>query len=247
MYGQNYSGMAKISGIARELMTPSRILQTFLQITVLHQIRGVQWHMLLDFSDFKRTILVFVAVCRIWSLQLTCMDFPNYIYILRQIVQFEFTVWLQIKIIIIYIHTGKWEPEGHWIFLVYYSNTILGMRSPTPEASIKTWYYIWSANFALQNKCGLVMWIGPIGDYPHHFSRKLSGSTQSKQWWIEIYWYKHAKTSWIIFLIIRKLYLYFVDFKLYVTLSGACQSIWKWCTWNTWTVAYWLDETDVHQ
>ena len=65
MHGQNYSGMAKISGIARELMTPSRILQTFLQITVLHQIRGVQWHMLLDFSDFKRTILVFVAVCRI--------------------------------------------------------------------------------------------------------------------------------------------------------------------------------------
>ena len=50
------------------------------------------------------------------------MDFPNYIYILRQIVQFEFTVWLQIKIIIIYIYTGKWEPEGHWIF--YFSGIL---------------------------------------------------------------------------------------------------------------------------
>ena len=50
----------------------------------------------------------------------------------------------------------------------------------------------------------------------HNFSKGLAGSTQSKQWRIELlYRYKRAKTSRITVLNIRKLYLYFVYFKLY--------------------------------
>ena len=60
----------------------------------------------------------------------------------------------------------------------------------------------------------------------HNFPSGLAGSTQSKQWWIELlYRYKRAKTSRITVLNIWKLYLYFVYFKLYVTLSGAHQSL----------------------
>ena len=55
-----------------------------------------------------------------------------------------------------------------------------------------------------------------------HFSKQLAGFTQSKQWRIELlYRYERAKTSTITVLNVRKLYHYFVYFKLYVTLSGA--------------------------
>ena len=47
--------------------------------------------------------------------------------------------------------------------------------------------------------------------------RILAGSTQSKQWRIELlYRYKRVKTSRKTVLNIRKLYLYFVYFKLYI-------------------------------
>ena len=47
--------------------------------------------------------------------------------------------------------------------------------------------------------------------------RILAGSTQSKQWRIELFYrWKRAKISRITVLNIRKLYLYFVYFKLYV-------------------------------
>ena len=56
----------------------------------------------------------------------------------------------------------------------------------------------------------------------------LAGFTQSKQWRIKFFYrYKRAKTSRITVLNIRKLYLYFVYFKLYVYFEWSPQSLWK--------------------
>ena len=62
-----------------------------------------------------------------------------------------------------------------------------------------------------------------------HLYSKLAGSTQSKQLRIELlYRYKPAKTSRITMFNMQRLYLYFLYFKLYVTLSGARQSPLLW-------------------
>ena len=77
----------------------------------------------------------------------------------------------------------------------------------------------------------------------HHSSNKLPGSSQSKQLRIKLlYRYKQAKTSKITVLNIRKLYLYFVYFKLYANYFewSLPVSLKEWCARNTWKVAYWL-------
>ena len=58
----------------------------------------------------------------------------------------------------------------------------------------------------------------PTGHYVTLFTKgtDLAGSNQNKQWWIEfLYRYKRAETSRMKVLNIRKLYLYFVYYKLY--------------------------------
>ena len=61
----------------------------------------------------------------------------------------------------------------------------------------------------------------------------LAGFTQSKQWRIKFFYrYKRAKTSRITVLNIRKLYLYFVYFKLCAILVELASSFEKWCVRN---------------
>ena len=70
----------------------------------------------------------------------------------------------------------------------------------------------------------------------------LCGPTQSKQWRIELfYWGKGAKTSRITVLNIRKLYLYFVYFKLYVYFEWSPVLCEKWCLLFDWNF-HWLPQ-----
>ena len=80
----------------------------------------------------------------------------------------------------------------------------------------------------------------------HHFQsqwRLMAGSTQSKQWQIELFCrYKRAKTSRITVLNIQKLYLYFVYFKLYVYFEWSPTVSLKHDARTTWKVVWsWLD------